>query len=189
MNGNKHEIDIEQVGQIKEFRLANSGVIQTPQKVKVQKVASGWESSDEDEQNTASTKNIMHRAPVKPNVRHLDDCVYTRQMHQEIPNQIAAYNLEEMGLSKVQNRLFDTPEKAKFNVVDQDGSSRYQDSTAYATHRNMMLDQVNNESASKFLAFDDREPLTKMRNIQSKIDKLHIDYNEFQKTSSAKNIR
>ena len=84
----------------------------------------------------------MQQAPVKPNVRHLDDCVYTnvdsmqtRQMHQVIPHKIAAYNLEEMGLSKVQNRLFDTPEKAKFNVIDEDGSSRYQDSTAYATHR------------------------------------------------------
>ena len=77
----------------------------------------------------------MQQAPVKPNVRHLDDCVYTRQMHQVIPCKIQSYNLEEMGLSKVQNRLFDTPEKAKFNVIDEDGSSRYQDSTAYATHR------------------------------------------------------
>lgn len=133
-NANKHEIDVEQIGQINEFKLADSGVIQTPHKMKAQKLPSGWESSEEDEQS-ASTKNYRQQAPVKPNVRHLDDCVYTRPMHHVIPNKIEAYNLEEMGLSNIQNRLFDTPEKAKFNVVDEDGSSRYQDSTAYATHR------------------------------------------------------
>ena len=187
----KHVSEYDQVGQINQFDLQESGVIQTPHKMHknyVQKIPSGWESSDEDEQSP-STRNPVHQAPAKPNVRHLDDCVYTRQMHQVIPNKIEAYNLEAMGLNKVQNRLFDTPEKAKFNVKDDDGSSRYQDSTAYATHRQMII-EGKNESASKFLfKMDDSEPLKKMTNIQSKIDKLQIDYNEFQKTSSAKNIR